>query len=134
MVAAKTLPTPDIWPQRARFRELLEDWTSTMGKTQEDFAREVGISLPHLRNCLYRANRRLSIRALTRAAILMGVRITELIEDPGEKVHGAAPEATEVQRFALRLIGRDVQGMTEEQLATALEAWKATMRALGQPV
>jgi transcriptional regulator with XRE-family HTH domain len=97
--------------------------------TQDGVAEALGTSTGTLRGWLYNRKRKPSLETLQKAAALFGCSITEFLDDPGAPPPGAAADASEFDRFMLRVMGSDLEALTDEQKVAAFEAWKATMKA-----
>jgi len=123
----------DKWPQRKRYRELLKKYLKETGKTQEEVAQELELSLDHFRNCMYRPEKRLGIDALSKSAGMFGCSVAEFVDDPAGDPTSIGVETTEIDRFMLRVMGSDLSKLTEAQKQAAFEAWRAIVRGYDPP-
>ncbi len=99
----------DIWPRRVAFRNRLEEFLKQEGMTQKEFAEKIGISLSHLRNCLYREDKKLGIENIQRACAEFKCSIVEFVDDPGAPIGGQdMSNNSEQARFFGSLILKDV--------------------------
>jgi len=78
----------DTWPQRSRYRDILKAFCAREGRTQEWVADQLGLSLSHFRNSLYRPEKRLGVDALSKSAGLFGCSVAEFVDDPGASPAG----------------------------------------------
>ena len=103
-------PIADIWPQRVRFKAVLDAYMKNNGVTQGQVAKKLGVSLTHLQNCLYRPEKRLGIDTLIRASALFVTPVTEFIDDPGSPLLGEDISGlSEMQRFQLKTMLYDMK-------------------------
>ena len=122
----------DVWPQRLRFRVLLALYQERTHKTQEQAASDLGVSLGHLRNLLYRPGRRPSLDFIQRASGLFGVVLTEFVDDPVGQVGGQDLSSQSDQaRFFSTVIVKD---MNAEDLSDEdrQELWEDFQRGLAR--
>ena len=118
----------DIWPLRKTFKKNISLYQKKTGKTQEQVALELGITVVHLRNCLYRKDKRMGIDVLGRAATLFGCDITEFVDNPNAELPGIDPgemsHMTPAKRLILRSVAQKLSpdDVTDEQ---AEKVWRA---------
>lgn len=127
----------DAWPQRERFRERLQAYLKQTGKTQAEAAEELGISLPHLRNSMYRKDKRLGREPLELASALFGCRVTEFTDDPGGDILGQdVSNLSEHDRVLAHMMFHDfttADDLTTEDRKALVDAYnlnRAALRAL----
>lgn len=126
----------DIWPQRTIYRAHLEDYLEKSGKTQAQFCEEVGISMSHLHNNLYRQTKRLGLDVLQRSSAIFskvapGERsILNYIDDPGGVIGGQLlSDQSDQARFFTSLIVKDyrAEDLTDDDRR---DLWQDHLRAL----
>lgn len=129
---AEDVEMNDVWPQRLRFRVLLALYQARNGKTQEQAAEDLGVSLGHLRNLCYRPGRRPSLELIRRASGLFGVALTEFVDSPGVQIGGQDLSSQSDQaRFLSTVIVKD---MSAEDLSDEdrQELWEDFQRGLAR--
>ena len=122
----------EAWPQKNRFRVLLALYQTRNGKSQDQVASELGVSLGHLRNLLYRSDKRPSLELLQRACTLFGVSVTDFIDDPNARPAGQdLSSASEQSRFLASVIVQDMNApdLTDEDRQ---ELWEDFQRGLSR--
>ncbi len=122
----------DVWPQRQRFRVLLALYQTRNGKTQQQVADDLGVSLGHLRNLLYRPGRRPSLEVIQRACGLFSVPVTDFVDNPAAQVGGQdLSSQTDQARFFATVIIKD---MSAEDLSDEdrQELWEDFQRGLAR--
>lgn len=125
----------DVWPQRTLFRKRLKEYLDAHGWTQDRAAAALGVELIHLRNCLYRKEKRLGIEPLQRAAALFGCSITEFIDDPAATVEGIPKEGltrlSEAKRAVMFMMFQNLQheDVSDEQALQYLKIIEAAVAA-----
>lgn len=74
----------DRWPQRSRFKEIVDAWRHREGLTIAAIAERLDLTYNTLRQYTSPARKdtKPSVELLTRAAILFGCRLTEFVDDP----------------------------------------------------
>ena len=126
----------DIWPQREIYRAHLEDYLEKTNQTQADFCEEVGISMSHLHNNLYRHTKRLGLDVLQRSSaifsrVVPGERsILNYIDDPGAFIGGQIlSDQSEQTRFFTSLIVKDYRSedLTDDDRR---DLWQEHLRAM----
>ena len=122
----------DRWPQRSQFKVRLDEWRLERDLTVRQAAAALGLTYNTLRQYTSPSRRdtKPSIELLQAAATLFNCRLTEFVDDPGEAIPGATSGASEVDRFVLRMIGHDLETLTEAETEAAFTAWKAVVTAL----
>ena len=122
----------DVWPQRQRFRVLLALYQTNTRKNQQQAAEDLGVSLGHLRNLLYRPGRRPSLEVIQRACGLFGVPVTDFVDNPTAQVGGQdLSSQTDQARFFATVIIKD---MSAEDLSDEdrQELWEDFQRGLAR--
>ena len=120
--------TTDVWPQRKNFRKRLDAYLKKNDLIQADVAKMLGIELSHLRNALYRPEKRLSLEVLQVACRVFGCHITEFIDNPNESLPGIDDGEMAHLSPSKRLIIRSVaQKLGQEDVTdeSAEKVWKA---------
>jgi len=124
----------DRWPQRTRFKELVAHYRQARKVTRAVVAQALGIAESTLHNYLYNRSMAPSAAVLQRAAKLFGVSVTELLDDPGMALRGLKAKDLsglgELDRAILREVARDLGRLKEPQKQTALDLWRAGVRAV----
>lgn len=108
----------DVWPKRTVYRARLEAYLKETGQTQEDFANGLGISLSHLRNSMYREEKRLGLEILQKSCAMFKCSILEFVDDPGAPISGQdMSSSSEQARFFASLITKDVaaEDLTDDE-------------------
>ena len=103
--------------------------------TQEAVAKDLGVSLSHLRNVLYRPESQFSNEVLTRAATLFGCSLSALVDGSvsgcAEPLQARLESAEEAEkRVILQQITRDLTVLSREDRRAAFEAWDSRAKAL----
>lgn len=126
----QTWDMDDRWPQRRRFKALMDEWRKRQGLTIAETAGQLGLTYNTLRQYTSPARRdtKPSIELLQKATTLFGCSLTEFVDDPGAPPDGAAPDSSEVDRFMLRIIGIDLSKLTDREKQAAFEAWRSIIR------
>lgn len=122
----------DVWPQRMRFKVLLALYQTKNKKTQQKVADELGISLGHLRNIMYRDDRRPSLDVLKKACVLFGVSVTDFIDDPNALPAGQdMSDQSDQARFLATVMVQDLMAsdLTDEDRQ---ELWEDFQRGLAR--
>lgn len=128
----------NIWPQRDLYRIHLEEFLEKTGMTQELFCDEVNkrakvyeeagkkvhLSLSHLRNALYRKNKRLGLEILQISSAIFNISVMNYIDDPGAPIAGQdMSEESEEDRFFARMLikGARPKDLNSEQKQYVIE-------------
>lgn len=126
----------DIWPQRVIFRKRLREYQLASGWTQEQVAEVLGVELSHLRNSIYRSEKKLGLEPLQRAAGLFGCSVTEFLDDPGGTPPAGVQAAdfaamSEEDRLLVRMMVEDLSRIDPGKRRSAFDAWNSLMRTIG---
>jgi len=114
------------WPQRDNFKKLVLDYRKEHGLTPEEMAERLGLKPSGLHGLLY--DKRTGcpkLETAQNAARVLGVKLSEIVDDPGSDIPGTNPESSEMERVMLRSMGHDITKLTEAQKMAAYNAWKA---------
>lgn len=124
----------DRWPQRLRFKALVSEYRAAHRLRRQEVAKALGIAEPTLHNYLYNKKLVPSIDVIQRAAKLLGVSITEFVDDPAMGIAGIEANefarATEADRTLIQEMFRDLLTLPPEQKQAAFELWKAVLKTL----
>ena len=122
-----------IWPQRSKFKEAVLSYRKAKGISPEQMADILGIKQSHLHGLLYDKQVGPSKELIETASKILNLPLYELANDGSLEISGADPNASDMERFMLRVMGADLTKLTETQKQSAFEAWRAIVRAYEQP-
>lgn len=133
-VIPKTGTVPDAfrmgdvaeWPQRERFRTLLDSYQERTGETHAQVAKRLGISLATLRNCIY-AVKRPGIKVLRKASELFGCSMDELAGGISQPPGVAASDWGKVsvaKRAAFKAMFQTLKDVPDDELTEYLRLLK----------
>lgn len=122
-----------IWPQRSKFKEAVLSYRKAKGISPEQMADMLGIKPSHLHGLLYDKRVGPSKELIETASKILNLPLYELANDGSLEISGAEPNASDMERFMLRVMGADLTKLTETQKQSAFEAWRAIVRAYEQP-
>ena len=118
----------DIWPQRERFKTLVNAYRRKHGIDRATMADRLGIKESHLHGLLYDKRVRPSLDVVQKAAEVFEVSITELIDDPGGAPPGMDPdkwaEASDRDRVLASAMLEDLMVIPEEEKDAYYQLWK----------
>ena len=124
------------WPQRTRFRQLIEKYKATHRIVTRDVAELLNLKASTLLQYMYNRATRPSEHVLHRAAILFECSILEFLEDPAaSRARTQAPESEDSSGFFSNLILKDLKAedLTDEDRRILFEDFQqglARLRAL----
>ena len=118
----------NIWPQRERFKTLVNAYRRKQGIDRATMAERLGIKESHLHGLLYDKRVRPSIDVVQTAAEVFEVSITELLDDPGGAPPGMDPdkwaEASNQDRVLASAMLEDLMTIPEEEKDAYYKLWK----------
>lgn len=126
----------NVWPQRARFKELYEQYRRRFSprKPMELVAEELGIAYTTLYTIIYDPKRRPGLSVLYAASKIFQCDITEFVDNPNARFDGVecgedvvAPEET---RVAMRKLYSSLKKMNPQQIHDAMAVWEAATVAI----
>lgn len=127
--------TPDPWPQRSRFRELVDRWVDartekTKTERREIMAVELGIGRESLKQ--YYSGKVIPGRDLIqRIAGVLSCSVSDLMDDPGGAPEGFEArewsEFSESERMMVRRMFEDLRELSGERRKGYFEAWRHAM-------
>jgi len=123
----------NIWPQRSRFKEAVLSYRKAKSLSPEQMAELLGIKPSHLHGLLYDKRVGPSLELIEKASRVLGLPLFELANDGSLEISGAEKDASDMERFMLRMMGHDLSKLTETQKQSAFEAWRAIVRAYESP-
>lgn len=92
------------WPQFQNFKRHVAKYKKEHRIKHEDVAHRLDIKIAYLRNLLY-GQKKPSFEFIQRAAALFECKLTEFIDDPGEKIAGEdASSLTPKRRFLAQMM------------------------------
>ena len=120
------------WPQRQRFKELVLAYRKERGMKPEDFAPMIGVKPSHLHGLLYDSRVEPSLDVVQKASAVLGVSISELVDDPGNPPAGMeGEEFTAEDRMLAQLIIHDMAMIEEGKRRSAFDVWSGIIRTMG---
>ena len=123
------------WLGRVIFLRKMKEYQRRSRMTQEAVATDLGVSLSHLRNVLYRPESQFSLEVLTRAATLFGCSLSALVDGSGSEpeapLHARLETAEEAEkRVILQQITRDLNELSRLERRAAFDAWSSWIQTL----
>lgn len=116
------------WPQRTSIQAAVLAYRRKHGLNPERMADLLGVGHSYLHNLLYDKRVWPSLDIAQKLSEILGLRLGEVVDDPGASVEGAPEGASEVDRFMLKAMGSDLTKLTDTQKQAAMEAWRAIIR------
>jgi len=121
-------PEMEIWPQREKFKSLVNAYRKKHGIDRATMAECLGVKESHLHGLLYDKRVRPSLDVVQKAAEVFEVSITELIDDPGGAPPGMDPdkwaEASNRDRVLASAMLEDLMTIPEEEKDAYYKLWK----------
>jgi len=128
---------PDPWPERARFRELVDAWMDrhpgqNRGRLREELAHQIGIAPEYLRQLYSGRTKSPGLDVIRRMAEVLGCSITELIQDRGPVLEMDPQELDAYsieEQYDLRALGTNLRRLDHETRARVIKAWRAVLES-----
>jgi len=118
----------EINPYQANFKQAVKDLRLSRGITLQVVANLLELDINTLHDYLYKPHSRPGRDPLKLLAGLTGRPMTDFDDDPGAPPEGATEDSSEMDRFMLRVMGKDLSKLTEKQKRNALDQWNVMMR------
>jgi transcriptional regulator with XRE-family HTH domain len=118
----------EINPYQANFKQAVKDLRLSRGITLQAVADMLGLDLDTLHDYLYKPHSRPGRDPLKLLSGLTGRPMSDFDDDPGAPPEGVTDDSSEMDRFMLRTMGKDLNKLTDTQKRNALEQWNAMMR------
>lgn len=128
----------DPWPERARFRELVDTWMDarpgkSKGDLREDLASELGLTSEYLRQ-LYSGKIKAPGREMVRTmAEVLGCPVADLLQDSGVAIFEMTTEDAHAytieEQFDMRALGTNLKRLAPEARARVIKAWRAVLES-----
>ena len=116
------------WPQRPAIKSLVLTYRKARGLTPEQMAEILGVSPSYLHNVLYDKRVWPSLEVAQKLSEVLGVKLGDVVDDPGAEIVGATATSSDLERFMLRTMGSNLSKLTDAQKQAAFEAWNAIIR------
>jgi phage repressor protein C with HTH and peptisase S24 domain len=92
----------DVWPQRQKFKAVLDIYMIKSGKTQKEIAEALEMPLITLRNIIYQKDRKPSTKVMQKFSALFGVSVTKFLDDPNAGLQDNDSDEIIIPWFRLR--------------------------------
>lgn len=128
----------DPWPERARYRDLVDQWMhERAGKTRselwEAFAQEVGSTPEYLRQLYSGKVKAPGRELLKRLAEVLGCPPGDLLQDSSAPIFDMAAEDmaayTVEEQFDMRALGTNLKRLAPDARARVIKAWRAVLES-----
>lgn len=116
------------WPQRPFIQAAVLAYRKAHKLNPEQMAEILDVGPSYLHNLLYDKRVWPSLEAAQKLAEVLGLKLGEVVDDPGASIDGLPEESTAVDRFMLKTMGSDLTKLTDAQKQSAMEAWRAIIR------
>jgi transcriptional regulator with XRE-family HTH domain len=118
----------NTWPQRPVVQRSVLAYRKERGLAPEQMAEILGVAPSYLHNLLYDKRVWPSLDVAQKLAEVLGMKLGDVVDDPGAEITGATPASSDLDRFMLRTMGSNLSKLTDAQKQAAFEAWNAIIR------
>lgn len=115
------------WPQRPTIKAAVLAYRKLHGLNPEQMAELLGVRPSYLHNVLYDKRVWPSLDLAQELSKVLGLKLGEVVDDPGEDVAGSNPDNSDFDRFMLKTMGKDLTEMTDAQKQAGFQVWKSFM-------
>lgn len=113
------------WPQRPIIQKAILAYRKERGLSPEQMAEILEVGSSYLHNLLYDKRVWPSLEVAQKLSRSLGLKLGEVVDDPGALVEGSAPDHSGFDKFMLKTMGTDLSKMTESQKQAGFQVWKA---------
>ncbi len=118
----------NTWPQRPAIQRAVLAFRKERGLSPEQMAGILEVAPSYLHNLLYDKRVWPSLEVAQKLAEILGMKLGDVVDDPGAEITGATAASSDLDRFMLRTMGSNLSKLTDAQKQAAFEAWNAIIR------
>jgi len=115
------------WPQRPAIKAAVLAYREQHQLSPKQMAEMLGVGPSYLHNVLYDKRVWPSLELAQELSKVLGLKLGEVVDDPGEEIPGATSDNTDFDRFMLKTMGKDLTEMTDAQKQAGFQVWKSFM-------
>ncbi len=117
----------NTWPQRPTIKAAVLAYRKEHQLSPKEMADLLGVGPSYLHNVLYDKRVWPSLDLAQELSKVLGLKLGEVVDDPGEEIAGANPDNSDFDRFMLKTMGKDLTEMTDAQKQAGFQVWKSFM-------